>query len=84
MDVGNAQFKRVLRPILDKGPFMGMILLDIKVGKKYDRRISREKDQDMPDTVKIWETDTGPDFAIELIIDPANDCGKPKNDGSTT
>ena len=38
--IGNSQLKGVFWPILDQRCFMWMVLLDIKVSKKNDSRVS--------------------------------------------
>ena len=44
----------------------------VTVCKEDDGAVGGEEDEDMPDTVKVGETNTGPVGTEESVIDPGN------------
>ena len=48
------------------------MIYNVAVGKQDDGAVGGEEDEDMPDTVKVGETNTGPVGTEESVIDPGN------------
>ena len=63
-NIGNSQLKCVFGPILYHGYFMWMIMFDIKIGKKDNCCVRGQEYQNMPETMKIWKSNVGPNFTI--------------------
>ncbi len=58
LDIWYAQFKRVMRPIFDHRSLMGMILLDVEIGKKHHSCVGCDENQNVPNAVQVRKAKT--------------------------
>ena len=64
----------ICKSLLEYWKFIWHVVHNITVGKKNDWTVGREKDKDMPNTMKIGESNSCPIRAEKSVIYPSCEC----------
>lgn len=68
-----AQLEVIGRPILELRPTFRPFVADEKVRKQHTRRVRRNEDQNVPESVQVGKVQPRPRIAEHSIVDPAHD-----------